>query len=77
VTLEPIPESGWLFGDWDGDSDCADGHVTMNDKMARRAIFREQPPLTVAVNGSGTVTSSPAGVNWQVIAVNSMPAAPA
>jgi hypothetical protein len=77
VTLEPIPESGWLFGDWDRHSDCADGHVTMNDKMACGAIFREQPPLTVAVNGSATVTSSPAGVNWQVIAVNSMPAAPA
>ena len=63
MILEPILESGWLFGDWDRHSDCADGHVTMNDKMACRAIFREQPPLTVAVNGSGTVTSSPAGVN--------------
>jgi hypothetical protein len=63
VSLKAIPESGWLFGNWDGDPECANASIKIRTEKTYRAIFREQPPLTVSVNGSGTVTSSPAGIN--------------
>ena len=37
VTLGPIPESGWLFGGWEGD--CEDGSVTMDDEKPAQCDF--------------------------------------
>jgi hypothetical protein len=64
VTLTPIPEDGFVFTDWTGDTDCSDGVVTMNVNVSCTANFSiETFTLTVDVVGSGTATSTPAGIN--------------
>ena len=67
VTLIPAPSSGSTFAGWSGDADCSDGSVTMNAARSCTATFNVIPPNTLAVTlsgaGSGTVTSSPAGIN--------------
>ena len=66
VTLIPAPASGSTFAGWSGDADCTDGNVTMNAARSCTATFDLIPPNTLAVTiagtGSGTVTSSPAGI---------------
>ncbi len=66
VNLTPTPTSGWTFANWSGDADCADGSVTMNGTRNCTANFNAIAyALTVTKpgNGTGTVTSSPAGIN--------------
>ena len=69
VTLMPVPEPGSTFAGWSGGSDCADASVTMNGPRACIATFNMSPVGTFALtvsktgSGSGTVTTSPAGIN--------------
>ncbi len=66
VTLTPTPETGSVFAGWTGDPDCADGIVTMQSARSCVAVFNiPVVSLTVSLtgNGSGTVTSIPAGIN--------------
>jgi hypothetical protein len=68
VTLTAIPASGSAFEGWSGDADCSDGVVVMNVNKACTAVFESQAvgyTLTVirSGTGSGTVTSSPSGID--------------
>jgi len=63
VTLNAVADDDWEFGSWGGD--CAGGlqqvTVVMTGNRSCAVAFR--PLLRVGVTGSGTVTSSPAGIN--------------
>ncbi len=66
VTLTANPDTGSTFTGWSGDADCADGAVTLDGDTACTASFdASQRTLSVSVtgSGSGTVTSSPAGID--------------
>jgi hypothetical protein len=69
VTLTALPDTGSVFTGWSGDSDCADGIVTMDSNKNCIASFSLQS-YTLNVNtagtGSGTVTSSPLGIDCGV-----------
>lgn len=66
LTLVPTPDAGSTFSGWTGDADCTDGMVTMTDDLTCNATFDiGNPMLTVSTSGAetGTVTSSPAGID--------------
>ncbi len=66
VTLTATPDTGSTFTGWSGEADCSDGTVTMSADVNCTATFTLQTfslALTKAGAGSGTVTSSPAGIN--------------
>jgi hypothetical protein len=72
VTLTATPASGSTFAGWSGNADCSDGSVTMNSSMSCTATFNaQQQQFTLSVSkagtGSGTVTSSPTGINCGAI----------
>ena len=63
VTLTATPATGWGFAGWDGACTGTAGcSVVMNTAHTVTATF-VQRTLTVSITGSGTVTSSPAGIN--------------
>jgi len=70
VTLQAIASEGFTFESWSGvcsgSNECV---VLMDTAKSVTAIFAETSnnyTLTVAVNGSGRVTSSPNGIDCQV-----------
>lgn len=70
VTLTPAASSGSRFGGWagacNGPGNCS---VTMNQPATVSARFEELPVLTVTGDGgdgSGTITSSPAGISCTI-----------
>ncbi len=71
VSLTPHPLPGWHFKEWGWESDCSDNTaaictVSMTSLKYIRAVFEANPvtqhTLTVSVTGSGSVSSSPAGI---------------
>jgi hypothetical protein len=68
VTLTATPDAGSTFGGWSGAcSGTGSCSITMNSNQTITATFNQQPQHTLIVTksgtGSGTVTSSPAGIN--------------
>ena len=66
VILLAIEDVGSDFAGWSGDDDCSDGVVTMNTAKSCTATFNlEKRELSVEKDGtgSGTVTSSPPGID--------------
>ena len=64
VSLAAAPASGWTFAGWSG-TGCASGTVTLNASTTCTATFTTTYILNVAIvgTGSGTITSSPAGIS--------------
>lgn len=66
VTLTATPDSGWSFVGWGGAcSGTGTCQVVMDANKSVTATFSQNPVLTVNISGtgSGTVTSSPSGIN--------------
>lgn len=66
VTLTATPEVGSIFVGWSGDADCSDGSVTLTTDLSCNATFdleRHSVGISKEGTGSGTVTSSPAGID--------------
>jgi hypothetical protein len=64
VTLTPTPAGGWAFSSWGGACSGSGGcTVTMNAAESVTATFVQDLALSVSVTGSGSVTSSPMGIN--------------
>jgi len=69
VTLTANPDTGSVFAGWSGDDDCTDGMVTMDSNKNCIASFNLQSytlNVSLAGTGTGTVTSSPLGVDCGV-----------
>jgi hypothetical protein len=49
VGLTATPDPGWTFAGWTGDSDCADGTVTMNGDRHCLATFTSGSPVPTTV----------------------------
>jgi len=63
VTLSQTADPGWAFTGWSGDCTGTGAcQVTMSAARSVTATFTQLRTLTVAVSGSGDVTSSPAGI---------------
>jgi uncharacterized repeat protein (TIGR02543 family) len=64
VTLSQAADPGWVFTGWSGDCTGTGAcQVTMSAARSVTATFVPLRTLTVAVSGSGTVTSAPPGVS--------------
>ena len=67
VTLTPTPAAGSEFVGWSGDGDCTDGSLDMTADQTCTATFDMIPQHSLVVSkvgtGSGTVSSSPAGID--------------
>jgi hypothetical protein len=68
VLLQTVPGQGYSFSGWSGDSDCADGNLTMDNNKSCIATFTpnttNNPPgtdLTLTVQVIGTITSGGKG----------------
>ncbi|MBM4146295.1 MAG: hypothetical protein FJ240_08490, partial [Nitrospira sp.] len=64
VTLSALPDPGWSFAGWEwactGTGDC---NVTMDAAKSAKAVFQKLYTLTAGRSGSGTITSTPLGIN--------------
>lgn len=59
VTLTAIPETGWVFSNWEGDwvSSQSTSTIIMDDDKSIIGVFsRKSYPLTITIVGEGTVT---------------------
>ena len=59
VTLTAIPESGWVFSNWEGDwvSFQTTSTIIMDDDKSIIGVFsRKSYPLNITIEGEGTVT---------------------
>lgn len=66
VSLTATPTDAYsVFDGWSGDDDCEDGQVTMSTNISCIATFNAIRRLAVTPTGkgSGTVTSTPLGIN--------------
>src|SRR6266576_4242003 len=65
VTLSPNTAPGWAFSiaGWGGDCAGSGGSATLVMTQNRNCSVAFAPELTVSIAGSGTITSSPAGIN--------------
>jgi hypothetical protein len=64
VTLTPTPAGGWAFSNWGGACSGSGGCiVAINAAESVTATFVQTETLSVNVTGSGTVASSPTGIN--------------
>ncbi len=67
VTLSATPDNGWNFSLWSGDVNGVQNPITVPFEMGLMATANfsqaEQNVLDVTVNGNGTVTSDPAGID--------------
>ena len=64
VTLTPTPAGGWAFSSWSGACSGSGGcTVAMNAAESVTATFVQDVALSVNVTGSGSLTSSPVGIN--------------
>ena len=65
VQLTATPDAGSVFSSWSGHGDCSDGQLTLDANKSCTADFQALYPLTVDRTGagSGTVSSSPVGID--------------
>jgi uncharacterized repeat protein (TIGR02543 family) len=64
VTLSAVSGPGWTFVGWEGAcTGTGDCNVTMNTDLSVTAVFQELYTLTASRSGSGTITSTPSGIN--------------
>ena len=65
VQLTATPDAGSVFTSWSGHGDCSDGQLTLDANKSCAADFQALYPLTVDRTGagSGTVSSSPTGID--------------
>jgi hypothetical protein len=64
VTLEAVPDAGWVFAGWSGDPDCADGRVTATDAKTCRATFTAHlPAFTTTAPSDGATWLSSANIS--------------
>jgi hypothetical protein len=68
VTLTATADTGSTFTGWTGDPDCADGQVSMDSDITCTARLFIPVTLTITKSGdgSGVVTSLPAGIDCGV-----------
>lgn len=71
VTLTATPASNAVFGQWQGDTDCSDGQIQLDQDKQCSVLFNlvaTPPPsgttysLTLEIEGEGQVSSQPAGI---------------
>src|SRR5262249_309559 len=67
VTLTATPSPGSSFSGWSGDPGCSGGSLIIGTFQSCTANFNSLTPNTLTITkagqGSGTVTSSPVGIN--------------
>ncbi|MGA7503016.1 MAG: alkaline phosphatase family protein [Candidatus Sulfotelmatobacter sp.] len=75
VTLTATPGANYLFGSWSGACTGTSCTVTINAATTVAASFIAEEGLNVALagTGTGTVTSSPAGINCPTVCSASFP----
>ena len=69
ITLSASASSGWAFNGWSGACSGQNCGFTLTSDRSVTASFTQQQqtyPLTVSVNGNGTVNSSPPGINCPI-----------
>ena len=63
VTITPIPASGFNFAGFGGACTGSSCKLVLSSNQSVSAIFTATAQLMVTVSGSGTVASTPAGIN--------------